>query len=67
MTNAEAEAKWKDWPDKSASGRDAFFKETSWMPTASGYLILVLKGVNLNEQNHNKHEQRGQECGQTSP
>lgn len=47
MTNAEAEEKWKNWPDKDTEeGREAFFKETSWMPTKTGYLILVLRGAN---------------------
>lgn len=50
MTNKEAEEKWKNWPDKSEEGRDAFFRETSWMPTATGYLILVLTGKNPNDR-----------------
>jgi hypothetical protein len=51
MTNKEAEEKWKAWPDKDTEeGRDAFFRETSWMPTATGYLILVLTGKNPNDR-----------------
>lgn len=50
MTNKEAEEMWKNWPDKTEEGRNKFFEETSWLPTTTGYLILVLRGTNPNDR-----------------